>query len=73
MPSTAIAIGARIQKDIMVRMLKRLMLSNPAFPAEDHTCMSKYDIIYVQKIENSFSCKNDVPFNMNFLDNTLRD
>lgn len=32
-PSTKIAIGAKIRNDIIVRILKRLMLSKPSFPA----------------------------------------
>jgi len=32
-PSMAIAMGAKMQKDMMVKILKRLMLSRPAFPA----------------------------------------
>ena len=33
-PSMAIAMGAKMQKDMMVKILKRLMLSKPAFPAK---------------------------------------
>lgn len=71
-PSTMMAIGARIKKDMIVKILNKLILSRPAFPAH-------MKLIYVNLDCSAYTlpskCNQDKyePFSINFFDKTFLD
>lgn len=66
-PSTRMAIGAKIKNDMIVRILNKLILSSPAFPAYDTYYMLSTEVI-IQYYSGYYG-----PLSMNFLERTLRD